>query len=52
MKDIKPIYIKLLIAAAVVFVLGVSMALSDLYQKVGTLEFDAMHAQGKCAIRH
>lgn len=48
MKDVKPVYIKLLIAAGAIFVVGVSIALSDLYQKIGTIEHGMAHAEGKC----
>ena len=52
MGDIKPIYIKLLIGAIAVFVIGVGIMLSDLYNKVGQLEFDMMHLTGACPIKH
>ena len=38
MEKVKPMYINFLIAAIIIFVIGVSMALSDLYNKVGALE--------------
>ena len=52
MDNVKPVYIKVLIIAAAIFVIGVSMALSDLYQKVGNLEHDAIHGQGACPVKH
>ena len=48
MEEIKPVYIKALIAAIAVFVAGVSLLLSDLYIKVGQLERDFDHFSGKC----
>lgn len=52
MNNVKPVYIKALVIAAAIFVIGVSMALSDLYQKVGNLEHEAIHGQGKCTLTH
>ena len=43
MEKVRPVYIKLLIAAIIIFVIGVSIAISDLYNKVGNLE--ARHAE-------
>lgn len=52
METIKPIYIKLLIGAITVFVIGVGIMLSDIYNKVGRLEFDMMHITGACPVKH
>ncbi|MBN2453204.1 MAG: hypothetical protein JXB40_02945 [Candidatus Omnitrophica bacterium] len=52
MEKIRPEFIKALIAAAVIFVIGVGFMFSDLYAKVGALEFHMMHATGKCKIDH
>lgn len=52
MGNVKPVYMKLLIAAMAVFVVGVGIALSDLYNKVGQLEFDMMHLTGACPVKH
>lgn len=37
---VRPVYIKALIAAIAVFVIGVCFALSDLYTKVGELKYE------------
>lgn len=52
MDKIKPVYIKLLAAAVAVFIIGVSMALSDLYQKIGDIEHEMFRIQGKCTVKH
>lgn len=52
MEKVKPIYIKLLISAIAIFVVGVGIILSDLYNKVGQLEFEMMHLTGKCPVQH
>ena len=53
MQQVKPVYIKLLIVAIAIFVVGVGLALSDLYAKVGQLEHDMMHGgPGKCPMKH
>jgi len=50
---VRPVYIKLLFAAVAVFVVGVCLALSDLYMKVGQLEHDMMHGgPDKCPLSH
>lgn len=51
MEKIRPVYIKFLIVAIAVFVIGVSVALSDLYQKVCSLEHDLIHPEGKCPLK-
>ena len=43
MKEVKPVFIKLLIAALAVFIIGVSVALSELYHKVGAIEHEMSH---------
>lgn len=52
MEKVKPIFIKLLIGAIAVFVIGVGALLSDLYNKVGQLEFEMFHLTGKCPVVH
>ncbi|MBP7055234.1 MAG: hypothetical protein KBB52_00045 [Candidatus Omnitrophica bacterium] len=52
MLKVKPIYIKLLIGAIAVFIAGVGIMLSDLYNKVGDLEFEMLHLTGACPIKH
>lgn len=52
MAGVKPIYIKLLLAAIAVFVIGVCVMLSDLYNKVGQLGFEMMHVTGTCPVKH
>jgi hypothetical protein len=38
MTGVKPIYIKLLIAAIAIFIIGTALALSDIYYKLGRIE--------------
>lgn len=52
MWQVRPIYIKCLIGAIAVFVVGVGIILSDLYNKVGQLEFEMIHLTGKCPVNH
>jgi hypothetical protein len=52
MDTVRPVFKKLLIAAIIVYVAGTAALLSDLFEKVGKLEFDMMHITGKCAIPH
>jgi hypothetical protein len=47
MTHIRPIYIKLLVLALIIFIMGVSLMLSDLYFKVGQIEHTLMHLTGK-----
>lgn len=44
----RPVYVVILIAAVVIFVAGVSLALSDLFYRVGMLEHEGVHARGAC----
>ena len=44
MNATRPIYIKLLILAIVVYVIGVTFILSDIYFKVGRIEHVLSHA--------
>lgn len=50
--EIDPLYLKLLAGAAILFVFGVSMMLSDLYYKVGTLEHKMVHLNVTCPKGH
>lgn len=43
MQNVRTIYIKMLIAAAAIFVIGVCVALSDLYYKVISVEDALVH---------
>ena len=52
MGKINPVYIKLLIGAIAIFVVGVGIMISELYIKVGQLEFDMMHLTGTCPLKH
>lgn len=52
MEKIRPVYIKLLGAAVVVYVVGTALLLSDLCYKVGRLEFKVMHLAGECRGKH
>ena len=52
MENIRPVFKKLLAAAIVVYVIGTALILSDLCEKVGTLEFAMMHVTGTCTARH
>ena len=45
METVKLAYKMLLIAAIVVYVIGVTIALSDLYKKVGTIEHTLCHIE-------
>ncbi|MEI6863368.1 MAG: hypothetical protein WCK38_03110 [Candidatus Omnitrophota bacterium] len=44
MKKVKPIYIKLLIAAVALFVIGTTVALSDIYSKICNIEHLLVHS--------
>jgi len=46
---INPVYIKLLIGAAAVFVVSVSLMLSNIYDKLGRVEHALSHITGGAA---
>ena len=46
MEIVKDVYIQLLLAAVIVFAIGATCILSDLYVKVESLEHDVMHLKG------
>jgi hypothetical protein len=46
MEKIRPIYKKLLIAAIVLYITGVTFILADLYMKVGEIEHALIHIPG------
>ncbi len=52
MDTVRPIFKKLLIAAIAIYVIGTAFITSDLYNKVGTLEFSMDHLSGKCPAKH
>jgi hypothetical protein len=52
MDAVRPIFKKLLIAAVAIYVIGTAFLLSDLYNKVGALEFTMDHVTGKCSADH
>lgn len=52
MQKVRPVYIKLLIAAVIIFVIGVSAMLCDVYERVGELEHNMVHLGGKCPLKH
>jgi len=52
METVRPVFKKLLIAAIAIYVIGTAMLLSDLFKKVGTLEFEMIHISGKCTLPH
>lgn len=43
MKDVRPVYIKALVVAIAIYVIGMAFAVSDLYLKVGDVEHRLMH---------
>lgn len=43
MTAVRPIYKKLLLIAIVIYVIGVSVALADLYCKIGNIEHTLSH---------
>ena len=47
----KPIYIKLLIAAIVAWIISTTLLLSDIYMKIGEIDHALIHSSsgGKCA---
>lgn len=47
MKETSPLLKKLLIAAVVIYVVGMTIMLSDMYAKIGTIEHVLMHASAK-----
>lgn len=44
MKPIGPIYIKLLVAAVIVWMISTTIWITDLYLKVGSIEHDLIHS--------
>lgn len=52
MDTVRPIFKKALIVAIVIYVAVTALLLSDLYSKVGSLEFDMIHVTGKCTAKH
>ena len=46
MEKVKDIYIQLLLEAVIIFAIGAACILSDLYDKVGSLDHDVMHLKG------
>ncbi len=52
METVRPVYKKLLIAAAAIYVIGTAFLLSDLCNKVGNLEMTILHMTGKCPGKH
>ncbi|MBU0604947.1 MAG: hypothetical protein KKH77_01515 [Candidatus Omnitrophica bacterium] len=46
MENIRPIYKKLLIAAIVIYITGVTFSLANIYMKVGEIEHALTHASG------
>ena len=53
MEKVKPIYKNLFIAAAVMYVLGMAIMLSDIYYKVVSIEHDLEHIKsGTSHSRH
>ena len=46
MGNTRPIYKKLLIAAIVIYVTGVTFSLANIYRKVGEIEHALTHASG------
>ena len=52
MEKVRPVFIQLLIAAAAIYVIGTAIIMSDLYNKVGVLEFAMDHISGKCPAKH
>ena len=47
MDDVHHILKKLLIAAGIIYIIGITVILSDLYMKVGRIEHSLMHVTGK-----
>jgi multisubunit Na+/H+ antiporter MnhC subunit len=52
LEKVRPVYIKILIAAVVIYVAGTALLLSDLCYRVGQLEFTTMHITGACSAKH
>jgi len=48
MKNVRPIYRNLLIAAIALFVIGTAFALSDIYHKIGSIEHSLSHKACEC----
>ena len=49
MQSVRPVYLYALAVAIAIFVAGVSVALADLYVKVGAISHELMHVSGKCS---
>lgn len=52
MTKIKPIYKKLLIMAIVIYVIGVTFILADMYMKIGKIEHALSHMSGGHQHKH
>ncbi len=52
MDKIKPIYWKLLIAAAVIYVIFTAIMLSDIYSKIGEMEHTLVHENAAHGHKH
>ncbi len=52
METVRPIFKKALLVAIVVYVAGTALLLSDLYTRIGSLEYDMEHVTGKCKAKH
>jgi hypothetical protein len=52
MEKARPVFIQYLIAALAIYVIGTAFIMSDLYYKVGALEFAMDHITGKCPVKH
>ena len=52
MGNIRPIYKKLLIAAIVIYITGVTFILADIYTKVGDIEHALTHMSGSYQHNH
>ena len=48
METVRPVFKKALIAAIMIYGIGIAFLLSDLYAKVGSLELTMDHVTGKC----
>jgi hypothetical protein len=52
MDKVRPVFMQYLIAALVIYVIGTAFIMSDLYNKVGSLELAMDHITGKCTAKH
>lgn len=52
MATLRPIYKKLLAVAVVIYVVGVCVMLSDIYQKIGLIEDTLVHMQAGHQHKH